>query len=164
MATYAFTVGSTPKTMQGTLTWNQNGTLRTLAITDGFNSGGTQTCNYGTSTTSGYDDLGRLVSVNCGSIWAQTFSYDPFGNLTKSGSLTWNPGYNLSTNRYTLGGTSYDANGNLLNDTFHTYSWDADGHLVTIDSTSCGTNGTCLLYDALGRMVEKSVNATFTHR
>src|SRR5262249_16005995 len=29
MATYTFTVGSTPKSMVGTLTWNANGTLRT---------------------------------------------------------------------------------------------------------------------------------------
>src|SRR5437667_10389790 len=99
MSMYKFTVGSTPASIQGTLTWNSNGALRTLAITDGLNSGGTQTCNYGTSTVPGYDDLGRLLNVNCGSLWAQTFSYDAFGNLTKSGSLTWNPWYN-SKNPY----------------------------------------------------------------
>ncbi len=163
MKTYAFTVGSTPVSVQGTLTWNSNGTLASLAVTDGFNSSGTQTCNYL------YDELGRIgtppgsssPSVSCGSVWQQTFTYDAFGNITKSGSITWNPGYNLS-NRYTLAGTSYDANGNLLNDTFHTYTWDASGHPVTIDSTSCGSSGTCLTYDALGRMVEKSVGSTFT--
>jgi len=109
----------------------------------------------------GYDDVGRLISVNCGSVWAQTFSYDPFGNVTKSGSITWNPGYN-SNNHYILAGTSYDADGDLLKDTFHTYTWDATGHPVTIDSTSCGSNGTCMTYDAFGRMVEKSFNSTFS--
>src|SRR5439155_15884631 len=81
--------------------------------------------------------------------------------LTKSGSLTWNPGYN-SKNQYSLAGTSYDADGNLLNDSFHAYTWDADGRPVTIDSTACGSNGKCLTYDALGRMVEKSVGSTYT--
>src|SRR5205807_4716293 len=45
MTNYTFTVGSPAKSMTGTLTWNANGTLRQLAINDGFNSGGTQTCN-----------------------------------------------------------------------------------------------------------------------
>jgi len=166
MSGYTFTVGATPKSMAGGLTWNQNGTLRTLAITDGFNAGGTQTCNFGTSSVTGYDDLGRLISINCGSAWAQAFSYDQFGNITKSGSLNWAciACYN-SNNQYnaTLSPSiSYDANGNLLNDTFHTYTWDADNHPLKIDSTTCGTNGTCLTYDASGRMVEKNVSGTFT--
>jgi YD repeat-containing protein len=88
MLTYAFTVGSTPKSIAGTLTWNQNGTLRALAIADGFNSGGTQTCNYGTSTVMGYDDQGRLLSANCASAWNQTFFYDQYGNPSKTGSVS----------------------------------------------------------------------------
>jgi YD repeat-containing protein len=44
-------------------------------------------------------------------------------------------------------GTNYDPEGNLLNDTFHTYSWDADGNSVKIDSINA-------TYDALDRMVE----------
>ncbi len=167
MTNFTFTVGSTPKSMVGGLNWNPNGTLGSLAITDGFNSSGTQTCSYGTSTVAGYDDLGRLASVNCGSIWSQTFSYDPFGNITKSGSVSWMPGYNQATNRYTLGGTSYDSNGNLLNDSFHSYLWDADNHPSTITSpnsnTTCGATGvTCLTYDALDRMVEENVSGTLT--
>ena len=35
------------------------------------------------------------------------------------------------------------------NDSFHTYTWDTDGHPVTIDTVG-------LTYDALGRMVESS--------
>ena len=92
---------------------NANGTLRTLAITDGFNSGGTQTCNYGTSSTPGYVELGRLVNVNCPSVWSQSFSYDPFDNITKTGSITWQLGYNQANNRYLPGTTNYDSNGNV---------------------------------------------------
>jgi len=88
MTGYTFSVGATPKTDVGGLGWNANGTLRSLAITDGFNAGGTQTCNYGTSTTAGYDEQARLVSAVCTSgstnVWGQQFSYDAFHNLTKT--------------------------------------------------------------------------------
>lgn len=167
MASFTYTVGSTPKSLTGNLTWNANGSLAQLAITDGFNSVGTQTWNYGSSTTAGYDDIGRLISAVAGSSWSQSFSYDPFGNITKSGSISWMPGYSQSTNQYTLAGTSYDANGNLLNDTFYQYIWNADGKPVTIapsaGSTVCGGTGvTCLTYDALGRMAEKNVAGTYS--
>jgi RHS repeat-associated protein len=170
MTGYTFTVGSTPKSVAGTLTWNPNGTLSKLAITDGFNSGGTQTCKYGdpTSSVAGYDDLGRLIKVDCGaSVWQQNFSFDAFGNLTKTvptggTGVAWNPGYNPANNHYTLSGTSYDSNGNLFTDTFHTYAWDAEAHPATIDSSTCGTNGTCVTYDALGRMVEKNVAGVYS--
>jgi len=164
MTNYTFTVGTTPKSLIGNLTWNANGSLRQLQITDQFNAGGTQTCNYGTASTAGYDDLGRLLSADCGvSTWQQTFSYDVFGNLTKTtgGSFSWNPGYNPATNRYTLSGTSYDSNGNLLNDTFHTHTWDAENHPVKIGST-CGTSSTvCVTYDAFGKIVEKQSGSAY---
>jgi RHS repeat-associated protein len=156
MSSYTFSVGATPKTDVGNLTWNANGTLRQLAITDGFNSSGTQTCNYGTPSTAGYDELGRLVSVNCGSAWSQTFTYDPFNNITKSGSSSWLPGYDQTNNHYQNGST-YDANGDLLTDTFHTYQWNQYGTVSAITDAS-----TSLVYDALGRMVEKNVNGTIT--
>jgi RHS repeat-associated protein len=57
---------------------------------------------------------------------------------------------------------SYDGNGDLLNDTFHAYGWDSFVKLLTIDATTCGSNGTCLTYDALGRMVETNVSGTYT--
>jgi RHS repeat-associated protein len=134
----------------GTIGWNANGTPSSLAITDPFNaSNGGKTCTFG------YDDLIRVSGTSCtGSIWSQTFTYDPFGNITKSGSGSWLPGYNSATNRYTLGGTSYDANGNLLTDTFHTYTWNGDGQVLSVDSTG-------LTYDALGRQVERTNGAGY---
>jgi hypothetical protein len=39
-------------------------------------------------------------NVGAGGNWSQTFSYDPFANITKSGSISWMPGYSSSTNRY----------------------------------------------------------------
>jgi len=140
MTQYKATINGT--SAFGNPTWNPNGSLKQLAITDPFNSSDTQTCSYSQG------DLASIKSVSCGSAWSQTFTYDPFGNITKSGSISWMPGYNTTTNRYTLGGTSYDADGNLLTDTFHTYTWNSDGQPATVNTNTLVT----LTYDALGRV------------
>lgn len=160
MTGWTFDVGT--KNENASVSWNANGTLRQVAITDGFNSGGTETCNFGTSSVMGYDDLGRILSANCGSAWSQTFSYDQYGNITKSGSLTWNPGYSSTTNQYTLAGTAYDSAGNLASDSFNTYTWDAYGKLASINSSACGTSGQCITYDAFLRAVEISNGSAYT--
>jgi RHS repeat-associated protein len=159
--TYTFSVNGA--TDVGTLNWNTNGTLGTLAITDGLpNATDTQTCTYV------YDDLARVAGiptgqnaipgVNCvqGSttVWSQTFTYDAFGNITKSGTGTFSPIYRTSppTNQFSSipGVTvSYDNNGNLLTDNLNTYTWDSKwGNPASI-------NGTILIYDAQGQMVEQ---------
>jgi RHS repeat-associated protein len=148
---YSFNVNG--QSAVGNLTWNANGTLQNLAITDPFNSQNNQSC------TNTYDDLARLSGNNCGGAWAQTFSYDAFGNVTKSGSISWQPNYNNATNQYQSGwkGVSYDANGDLLNDTFNTYTWDPFGNLAS-------ANGATIVYDAFGRMVENHSGAyQFVH-
>jgi len=70
-----YNIGS--QSVVGDLTWNPNGTLAQLAITDPINSNNQQTCNYT------YDDLARLASDNCGTIWNETFTFDAFGNIQK---------------------------------------------------------------------------------
>lgn len=163
MTQYKFTVGSTPQSVVGNLTWNANGTLSQLAITDPFNSASTQTCKYGDPSASpaviGYDDLNRLVSANCGSAAAQTFSYDPFGNITKNGSpYSFNPTYSASTNRMTAIGSftpMYDNDGNVTNDNIHAYAWDAYGNSTTLDSVG-------LTFDAFDRMVEQNRSGAYT--
>lgn len=82
--------------------------------------------------------------------WSQTFTFDAFGNITKSGSISWQPTYSSPANNQYLAGwenVSYDKNGNLLNDTFNTYTWDVYGDLAS-------ANGATVTYDAFGRMVE----------
>ena len=165
MTKYVFTVGSSNVT--GKVNWNPNGTLNQLAITDGFNSGGTQTCNYNPTAASGtgYDDLGRLVGANCGSIWSQTFSFDPFGNIDLFGNDAWTPTYNTATNHYSVSGMAYDADGNLTYDNSNYYSWNAYGKMATvavISSPQCGTSGKCFTYDALGRAVEINNNGSIS--
>src|SRR5207244_2399021 len=64
MSQYKLTINGSAT--YGTLNWNANGTLKSVAITDPFNAADAQTCNYA------YDDLVRIASVNCGaSIWQQ---------------------------------------------------------------------------------------------
>jgi len=171
MKTFEFEVGNTPANITGTLTWNINGTLGELQITDGFNSGGTETC-YSNSSSAlgyGYDDWGRLVEFDCGSgNWGQQFSYDQYDNLTKTvisgrSGTTWNPGYN-SNNQVT--GASYDADGNMTNDgVANVYGWNEFAKVKWTASSgtpTCGTSGKCVTYDAFGRMVETSSSTTWT--
>jgi RHS repeat-associated protein len=113
--------------------------------------------------------LGRLIKVDCGTaVWQQNFAYDAFGNITKTippggAGIAWTPGYSSTTNRYTLGGTTYDLDGNLTNDTFHTHAWNVEGKIVSVGSSACGTSGViCLTYDALGRVIERQNGGAFT--
>jgi hypothetical protein len=127
MTLYQFNVNG--QSVTGVLTWNANGTLQKLNITDAFNAANTQNCAYS------YDDLARIASGNCGSVWAQTFSYDAFGNITKAGSSQFQPGYNYQTNQMSSG-ASYDANGDVLSDSLHSYAWDVETRPTTLDSVT----------------------------
>lgn len=143
---------STNYTISGTLTWNPNGGLQQLVVSDPLNANDNQTCNYTA------DDLGRIASVTCGTGWSQTFSYDPFGNITKSGSISWMPGYYQNTNHYMLAGTSYDSDGNVLRDGSNTNTFDPEGKIIsTLNGASWG-----FTYDALGHMVETSINGAYS--
>ena len=158
MTQYKFAVNS--QSVTGNLGWNANGNLASLNITDPFNTADTQNCSYQ------HDDLSRISQVNCGSIWGQGFSYDAFGNITKSllpnsGGTSFQPTYQANpapTNRIAqLPGftPTYDANGNSLSDGLHQYTWDSEGSVVTIDSVG-------LTYDALGRMIEQNRSGSYT--
>ncbi len=164
MTSYAFTIGTAPKTNLGSLVWNSNGTLNSLTVVDNVNSTGSQTCNYGTSSNPGYDSIGRLLYVSCtngsANLWAQNFSYDVFDNLTKTVpagdiGVTWNPGYNSVNNQPT--GTTVDSNGNLLTDTFHTYTWNQNNKVTGVTDSGITTS-----HDAFGSMVERYDGTTYT--
>jgi RHS repeat-associated protein len=145
--------------LTGTVGWNANGTLGSLGIVDYLNSNNNQSCSYA------YDDLSRLTGVNCPSVWAQTFTFDPFGNIAKSGSSSFAANYvsgSTNNNRITNLSSSYDSNGNLLgfsSDATWSLSWDWEGKPVSIT----GTGSTVVItYDALGRMVEQNRGGSYT--
>jgi RHS repeat-associated protein len=160
MTSYTNTVGGV-QVQSNAPTWNANGTLGELQ-TSGI-AGVPPPCSYT------YDDLSRLQQSTCGSgmaSTAMTYSYDPFGNVSKTGSWSFQPTYNTATNQFqTLpnvptGTTLYDANGNLIFDGVYTYYWDAEGKMLELNNGSSAPTWT---FDALGRWVETDApqNAIF---
>jgi len=160
MTQYKLTAGAS-QSVTGVLGWNANGMLTSLNITDQVNTANSQNCAFG------YDNLVRNATVDCGStIWKQNFTYDPYGNITKAAvgtGVSFASTYSATTaatNRLTQIGTlvpTYDGQGNLTYDTVHSYSWDADGKMLSVDSTAVN-----LTYDALGRMVEQNRGGVYT--
>lgn len=144
-------------TQTGTLSWNTNGTLQTLQISDNANPSNTQNCGQpGVSAGYTYDDVGRLASVNCGAIGGQTFAYDPYGNITKTAngigvSFTNGP-YDGGLNNH-MNGLSYDGMGNVTQDNLgNSYTYDAEGRPVM-------AAGVSVILDAFGRIVGEPNNA-----
>jgi RHS repeat-associated protein len=133
------TVGS--NNYSSTPTWNTNGTLQKLVTDAGA------TVNYG------YDDMGRISSASDGASIQQTYTYDQFGNLSTTGApYSFLNGYTTGNHIITSGqcngtGICYDADGNLLSDGDHAYTWDSLDRVSSID-------GHTLTRDALGRVVE----------
>src|SRR5207244_3742196 len=109
------------------------------------------------STSFTYDNYSRLVTSNQtsnGSSAQRRFAYDRWGNRTGAWDATSGgnqiqsvtmqtvsfPGTGSApTNRISsVGGTnySYDANGNVTNDGNHTYTYDSENRLVSVDGGS----------------------------
>lgn len=169
MTGWTFQVNSVQES--GVLTWNSIGSLKSLAITDGFNANGSITCRYNSSlvTGTGYDDLNRLIGDSCtgtGGTWSQAFAYDQYDNITKTGSglPSWNPGYSATTNHYTCTGCTTDSNGNVTNDGTNAYTWNAFSKMASVNmsGSGCSTSGDCIIYDAFGRAVEFDNGSTKT--
>jgi RHS repeat-associated protein len=151
------------RTAAGTFQWSKNGNLKTANFIDPFNwQQNQQNCDYS------YDEMGRLKNADCGTVWGQSFTYDPFGNISKDrlpsadfgvrtqASYDNNNRIQSYTSQDPFTTTpSYDANGNLTNDGLHAYSWDADGNSANVDSVS-------ITYDALGRAVEQNRGGTYS--
>ncbi len=105
----------------------------------------------------GYDVIGQLTSFKRGTTVENSYQFDPLGNRLKTienGVTTTYRSNNVNAYTAITGGLSftpqYDDNGNLLNDNKHTYAYDFNNKLITVD----GTNGN-YKYDALGRRIAK---------
>ena len=142
-----------------------------------------------------YDSLNRLATAqttathtsgaaNC---WAETYSYDPWGNLyqfganttTQSAYIGCSQESGLSTSssapsllKNQLAGYTYDAAGNLINDGLgHAYTYNAENQLVSaagIAYTYDGdgkratkSNGTVYWYDLDGNVIQDGTYGYF---
>ncbi|HXM51037.1 MAG TPA: RHS repeat-associated core domain-containing protein [Pyrinomonadaceae bacterium] len=127
-------------------TTNNNGNLQSVSYSGG---GLSYTQSFG------YDALNRLTTSNenSGSSWSQTNGYDQYGNRwIDYGGGVHNLSFSGSTNRITTSGYNYDSAGNLTNDSIHSYGFDAENKITTVDGVS-GVYG----YDGDGNRVRKNL-------
>ena len=103
-----------------------------------------------------YDDFNRLKTANGSAAGNYSYDYDRFGNRWhQNGTAGWSQSFD--TNNHIQGTPwSYDAAGNMINDTFHSYAYDAENRLIRVDG---GTTAT-YIYDAEGRRVRSTRNGT----
>jgi len=126
-------------------TTTNNGNIQSLS----YSGGG---LNYTQSFS--YDSLNRLGTATetngATTNWSETNGYDRYGNRwIDLGGGSQSLYFSTSTNRITSSGYSYDSSGNLTNDTIHTYGFNAEGRIKTVDST------TAYVYDGEGKRVRK---------
>jgi RHS repeat-associated protein len=104
----------------------------------------------------GYGDgFNRLTSrtVTSGTPQNYTYTYDLSGNRLSQtplqGGFTFNAAYSTTTNQITTSGYTYDAAGNMTNDAFHSYKYDAEGNILQVDG---GTTAQ-YVYDVFNRRI-----------
>jgi RHS repeat-associated protein len=116
-----------------------NGQIATIA--DNTVSG-----DHSRDATYTYDAWGRLSDAQAGpstnKTWEYSYNYDRFGNRRNQNPIAGGLGYQVlltidqTTNRIQDAGNGYDANGNMTADSVHTYSYDAENRMKTVDSTA----------------------------
>jgi RHS repeat-associated protein len=117
----------------------------------------------GQGSSYGYDEFNRLTSRTVTSGTAQNFSwvYDRWGNRTAqnvTAGIGPSPQYGINTATNQIVGFSYDAAGNMTNDGTHSYTYDAEGNIVTVDVGSTAT----YVYNALNQRVRTLVGSAAT--
>ena len=164
-ANYAFDGLDRPKTITtsagttpASYAYNPDGTRAS------YTSNGTAS-----NTTYGYDNVGRLASLNnapanaaYGNVFGFQYNYaSQISLMTKSNNLYAFSGiygvnrpYSVNgLNQYNCAGAvcfSYDLNGNLLSDGSNNYLYDIESRLVSVT----GAHSATLRYDPLGRLYE----------
>jgi RHS repeat-associated protein len=105
----------------------------------------------GNNNVNSYDPLNRLsaVSYNAGATTV-SYTYDRWGNrLAQNAQSGPSPSYTFNTANNQITTMSYDALGNVLNDGFHSYLYDAENNVIKVDSG----NTAVYTYDAMNRRV-----------
>ena len=100
-----------------------------------------------------YDDFSRLTSTTfntSGTPQEFTWTYDRYGNRYQQNAQQSGPQPQLTFSANNQADTfTYDVAGNLLKDGIHTYSYDADGNMISVDSG----NTAAYTFDALNHRV-----------
>jgi RHS repeat-associated protein len=112
----------------------------------------------------GYDEFNRLTTQTGPT--SLSFVYDRWGNRTSQTVTQGGPapspsyGFNTSSNQIqTPAGFAYDAAGNLINDTVHTYIYDAEGNVLGVDGWADK-----YVYDALNhRVSQQTASGTYEY-
>ncbi len=107
-----------------------------------------------------YDYLNRLSTANQNNgLNICSYGYDQLGNRTSQTATAGSCGGHLSLsyagNNNRMDGYTYDLAGNLLGDGVHTYAYDAENRLISVD----GGNTASYIYNAEGRRVQKKTAA-----
>jgi RHS repeat-associated protein len=138
---------------QQTRTYDKRGRYTGLTVTSGSSQVWNTTTGYfangavmsSTDNSNGswsylYGNTNRLAQV-VGTPFTLAYTYDHWGNrnsqLITAGSGTapqWSHGYDI--NNRVAAGVSYDAAGNVLSDGVHTYKYDAEGRIYSVDGTT----------------------------
>ena len=124
-------------------TTNNNGNVQSISYSGG---------GLAYTQTFGYDALNRLTTSqeNSGSSWSETNAHDRYGNRwIDLGGGNQSLYFNASNNRIT--GWSYDNAGNLLNDGYHSYTYDGENKISKVDNVSA------YVYNGEGQRVRKLV-------
>ncbi len=126
----------------------------------------------------GYNDRNELIESERDDEWSWAYGYDSIGNRTQDAMNGSDPTYYCSNglNQYqtltyyysdcppetpdlTL---DYDADGNLTEDGWHKYTWDAENRLIQVEPLSApppnGSKKAEFTYDYRGRRVRKVVS------
>jgi RHS repeat-associated protein len=97
--------------------------------------------------------------VTSGTVQNLSWVYDRWGNRTVQNVTAGSgpsPQYSINTATNQIVGYSYDAAGNMTNDGNHSYTYDAEGNILTVDGGSTAT----YVYNALNQRVRALVNST----
>ena len=104
----------------------------------------------------GYDEFNRLTArtVNQGTAQNFTYTFDRYGNRwaqnAPQGGPTLNISFNKANNIINVAGFYNDLVGNVTGDTFHSYFYDADGNLTSVDNGQTAK----YYYDSLNQRVQ----------
>ncbi len=138
-----------PVSAQGS---GNNGNVIGYTYTDAANNSMTHSALYV------YDGLNRLACAQAtgNSTYNLAFNSDRYGNMTcttnqYTSGLRPNWNYNAANNQNTV--YTYDAAGNLTGDGSHSYQWDGEGKMKSVDGGATFN----FVYNALGQQVRETV-------